>query len=302
MFLIPLVIILAIVGFSFVGDVAKDVGFSFGDFLTVPASTPAEEQRQTTQPQPISKQQTPPSVVRPPPEELAPQETVNSPFFEKITISNVRPTKDFEPALITLRTSYGVEQPISITGWKIKSNWLGEFTIPQGIERIQTSLGEGTQGPILVTRNDTVYLRGEESSLSKGKNFRPNSCFGYLKTFYPSIPGFYSCSQDRPNLEDISHLTPGCQDFIWNKINYGSCTVPDYSQDPAVATSRQCIDYIVNLPGGFNYNGCYQKRSQEQNFLRNEWHVYMNTRFGHPLHDLVTLYDSSGLIVDTYIY
>ncbi|MBI1971463.1 MAG: hypothetical protein HYS52_01270 [Candidatus Wildermuthbacteria bacterium] len=222
-----------------------------------------------------------------------------SPYFQKIRISSFRPLSGLNPALATLRASFDQETAINITGWTLKSRWTGDFRIPYGIEKYHPIMNSFPAEPIAVKRSDTAYISSGKSPLGKGRNFRPNQCFGYLKSsFAASLPGPSSCSIDKPRVEQINHLSPICQEFILTKIDYGSCKLPD----KGIPSNPDCVSYLTSLAEGFSYEGCYQKRNQEQNFLSSEWYVYVESDFGNIFHDTITLYDQTGLVVDTYIY
>jgi hypothetical protein len=305
--IIPLLIILGIVGFSTGGGVIKSVVSSFSDsFQTAPAPSLSSKKTTTVKQAPTRK---PVSVVQkstplPPPALPAPiiqPPSTNSPYFQKIRISSVRPTKDSEPALITLSASFSDETPVTITGWKFKSQWTGETVFGKGIEKFQSVLAAEALDNILVRRSDTLYVRGEQSPFGRGRSFKPNQCFGYLIQYYPNLPGSYSCSQDRPELKDIQHLKPLCQEYIVRKVDYSSCKPPDFN-DLSVIGDSECKAYLTGTEGTFTYQGCYEKRSKDANFLSNRWDMYMERSFGHPLHDTITLLDQNGLLVDTYIY
>jgi hypothetical protein len=312
--IIPLLIVLGIVGFSTGGNVIKSIVSSFSDsFQTAPA--PFESPQGKPAPTPKSRNQVSPErnlvspaspaptlkpVPAPAPVVVQPPST-NSPYFQKIRISSVRPTKDSEPALVTLSASFSDETPVNITGWKLKSQWLGEATLGKGIENLRSALMTEAIDNILVRRSDTLYVRGELSPLGTGRSFRPNQCFGYLIQYYPNLPGSYSCSQDRPTLQDIQYLTPLCQEYILRKMDYSSCKLPDFN-DPMVIGNSECRTYLIGTGGAFTYQGCYEKRSKDANFLSNRWDIYIERSFGHPLHDAITLLDQNGLLVDTYIY
>lgn len=307
MFLIPIIIILGILAFSFAGDIVKNLDFIIPSFFSVGQTSPAEKEKEEPKaPAPQRTSPSPPQPPRPPP--IAPTPlpqqppSTNSPYFQKVRISGVQATNGTRPALITLRSNIQDNSVVSITGWRIKSTWSGEFTIPNAFQFYHPSLSLPPQEPILLNKTAAVvYLKGEPSPLGRSAHFRTNTCFPYLKIYYPALPGSSSCSQTRPKLEDTKHLPPLCQEFILHRINYGSCIAPDYSKDPAVATNTDCINFI-NTQGVFTYEACFQKHSAEQNFLSSEWYVYIDTAFGHPLHDAVSLYDQNGLLVDTYLY
>ncbi|TSC97823.1 MAG: hypothetical protein Greene071421_69 [Parcubacteria group bacterium Greene0714_21] len=307
--IIPLLIVLGIVGFSTGGNVIKSVVSSFSDvgFQSAPAPSPPPPKTSTIKQTPPTKATLKPATPKPtlPPPPASPAPTIiqapstNSPYFQKIKISSFRPLSGSNTALATLRPSFSEGEIINITGWRLNSKWTGEFKIPYAIEKYHPVLNGQSTEPILVKRQDTLYISSSKSPLGRGRNFRPNQCFGYLRSSAgPSLPGPSSCSQDKPQIQQISFLSPLCQEFILNKINYSSCYLPD----TGVPTEPGCSSYLTALAGSFSYEGCYQKRSQDKDFTSNEWHIYVESDFGNLFHDTITLLDQTGLTVDTYIY
>ena len=122
---------------------------------------------------------------------------------------------------------------------------------------------------------------------------------GYLKAYYTFPLSISSCPNDKPSVEEITFLSESCQEFILRKINFSSCQIPDYSQNIVISTDGECVSYIT---GNLSYNACYQKHSKESNFLKNVWHIYMNTDFVRQLHDVIELIDQNGLLVDKKVY
>lgn len=295
MFLIPILIIVAVVALNYAGDVFKGVGFSLPKLNLGFANTSKQQEapQQTQRPSPTLRQAPP---TRAPPEQQQSQKAqpTVSPYFKKIRISNFQKT-EVQPFRLTLSASFSEDAPINITGWRVKGTFLGEFTIGRGIEKYHPVFAAQPVENILVKRSDTISISGAQSPLGRGMNFRTNSCFGYLKQYTPLLPGSSSCSQDRPLLEEIKYLAPACQEFILNKINFSSCIVPDLG---AVGTNQECVSYV----SAFSYQGCYEKRNREQNFLSNEWHIYADTFLGHFLRDTITLYDQNDLVVDSFSY
>ncbi|MDO8577414.1 MAG: hypothetical protein Q7R55_00915 [Candidatus Wildermuthbacteria bacterium] len=308
LFFIPVMLILGVLVFSLGGGAIKSLGVDlalpdlskyitpqFGSSQKEQASSPNQKPQTFAQTQ-ISTRAPPSSQTQTPKE--SPENQI-SPWLGKIKISSFQLFAVTPNFMLVLRPNFSEDIPVSITGWRIKSKITGEATLAKGIGKYHPVFATEALDEIVVKRSDTVYVSGGESPIGRGINFRPNACFGYLKQYYPNLPGSYSCSQDRPTLEKVSNLSPGCQEFILNKINYSYCQVPDMG---AVATSQECVSYIQNTSTGFNYQGCYNVHSKETNFLANEWRVYLDTSLGHSLHDTITLYDQNGLVVDTYIY
>lgn len=224
-----------------------------------------------------------------------------SPFFGKVKISTTKAAGTSSNSLIKLTTKLAQEEQVTITGWRVQGKG-GSFTIPIGIGRISSAVNIIPNTNIVIKRSDTILLTGDQSPFGIGKNFnfRPNVCMGYLKAYYTfSLPTSSSCPNAKPQVEEITFLKESCQEFILKKINFSSCEVPDYSQNIAVSIDSTCVTYLAD---NFNYNACYQEHSQESNFQKNEWHIYMNTNFIRKLHDVIELTDQNGLLVDKKVY
>jgi len=214
-----------------------------------------------------------------------------SPYIDKVKINRVKTANQYSPSLVALSIRPYKGEPINITGWTIKTR-KGTFTIPKGIEKYQKNMPLDN---IIIKDQLSVYLIGNVSPLGSNQNFRTNKCFGYLNQsldFYPSIYG--SCP--KPELEDLSHLNPYCQDFI---LHQSGCKMPNYSKDFKISTDSQCVSYILDY---FTYNGCFKRYSQDPDFLKNYWYIYLDRNFVQDYHDTVYLYDQYGLLVDQYVY
>ena len=226
-----------------------------------------------------------------------------SPLFGKVRITGMKPTnnstgKHFE---LTLRPTLAEQETITLSGMRVESKWQGFFTIPLGIEKYHPALHASNKDPITMTATDVVEIRGEGGALGQTKNFKTNICMGYLKKFFPTIPGSYSCARDKPTLQEVSHLVPLCQDFILNKIDFSACGEPDLNTGIMLQDST-CKAFAQSVTTGFNYEACYLKNSSSPTFTGNTWYVYENRTFGHPMHDIITLRDANGLLVDQYTY
>jgi len=51
-----------------------------------------------------------------------------------------------------------------------------------------------------------------------------------------------------------------------------------------------------------NYGGCFSAHIGDANFLSNQWWVWTGNSIADPYHDMIQLYDGSGLLVDEYSY
>ena len=222
-----------------------------------------------------------------------------SPYFGKVTIASVSTAA---PSVITLKPSLKQGEEISVTGWTVRGK-AGSFQIPLGMERVNPFSSLQAGDFITVKPADTVYLSSARGPFGLGKHFRPNICMGYLKSGYVfslSVPS--SCSMDKPKEEDLLYFLQACQDYIFKKVDFSSCSFPDYSQDITVKSDTQCTTYLAGLSTGFTYNSCFMRHGDKPNFTANEWHVYMNTNLLTQRFDTIELLDQNGLVIDQKKY
>ena len=218
-----------------------------------------------------------------------------SPYFEKIKISSVNSQTSSRSSLITLNTYLEKEEEINITGWQIRGK-RGSFTIPQGIEKYNPYYNPVPDENIFIKRSDRIYLSGASNPLGRGRNFRPNKCIGYLDN-YRDFPIPLSKNCPKPTSGEISHLDPCCQEFI---LRLGRCTIPDYSSNLRISTDSECVVYLID---NFHYADCYRKYSRDEDFVENNWHIYMNSNIVVSDNcDTLYLRDQNGLLVNKYSY
>jgi len=228
------------------------------------------------------------------PEENIPTEEPKpsiSPYIDNVTISSIRKETSNNVSLINLRIRPKQGETINISGWTVKTR-KGTVSIPQAMEYYKISYNPKN---IIINGNATVYLIGSSSPLGSNKSFRLNKCFGYLaetRNFYPRI----SKSCPKLKIEQISFLTPYCQDFI---IKQSGCRMPNYSAEFKVSTDSTCVSYILDY---FTYNGCSKTYFKDENYLKNYWYIYLGKNIIEPLHDTIYIYDEYGLLVDEYTY
>lgn len=226
--------------------------------------------------------------------EKRPQEQIEPEKKEEpkvqLRISDVSAENYYRPSLITLNYKTGKEK-VNITGWKIKTRQ-GEFTISQGIEKYNSY---ATESDIFAGQYETVYIIGDKSPLGR-KNFRTNKCFCYLTESYKFYPSIWSSCPSASKKEDTSYLSSACQDFI--ERFYG-CETPNYSQKLEIATDSACVGYINRH---FNYNGCLDDYSKDNDFLQNRWYIYTGSDIVDSSHDTIYLYDQKGNLIDKYSY
>ncbi|MEK7465136.1 MAG: hypothetical protein AAB591_01820, partial [Patescibacteria group bacterium] len=81
---------------------------------------------------------------------------------------------------------------------------------------------------------------------------------------------------------------------------FPACRTPEGPFLAAVIGPR-CLDYINE---NFNYAGCVKNFRDERDFLKSTWRVSLREsgKLFDPAHDLVTLRDRNGLLVDQFEY
>lgn len=217
-----------------------------------------------------------------------------SPYFSKVKISSVRAETSSRSSSITLTTSLKEGEEINITGWRIRGK-KGGFTIPSGIEKYKPYYNPVPDESIFIDRSGKIYLSGASNPLGRGRNFRINKCFGYLAN-YRDFPTPITKNCPKPTREEISHLSPCCQEFI---LRLGRCEIPEYSSNFRISRDSECVAYLNK---NLNYGGCYRKYSKDEDFLGKSWHIYMNRDFISKSLDTLYLRDQNGLLVDKYSY
>ncbi len=120
---------------------------------------------------------------------------------------------------------------------------------------------------------------------------------GYLTSSFDfPIPVSKNCP--KPTKQDISHLEPCCQKFI---LRLKTCEIPDYSENVNVRSDKECIEYLNE---NLNNQACFINHWQNNDFLDNTWHIYLNGKniIANDCYDTLYLKDQNGLIVNTYSY
>jgi hypothetical protein len=226
-----------------------------------------------------------------PKEETKEPEITISPYINTVKVSSVNPENSSHVSLITLSVRPKQGQTINLNNWTIETR-RGKTTFPKAMEYYSNNYNPKN---VIINESTNIYLIGSTSPLGSNRSFKLNKCFGYLsqtKNFYPNI----SKSCPSLKLEQISFLTPICQDFILKQSN---CKMPNYSAEFKVSTDNQCVSYILDY---FTYNGCSKMYSNDENFLKNYWYLYLERNIVEPLHDTIYIYDEYDLLVSEYIY
>jgi len=224
-----------------------------------------------------------------------------SPYFGKVKISYIekRDYNGVTGSLITLYTYLDSNEKVNITGWRIEGE-NGGFTIPQGTEKYDPSYNllpseNVFRQDIILNYYDLVYLSSEKNPLGRNRDFRLNKCFGYLKNYYNFPVDFYgNCPLSQR--EDVFSLEDCCQKYI---LELGQCEEPNYWENPWLYSYTNCVNYVNN---NLNYTGCYRNHSNDEDFLQDDWYIYMDRNFVGRGIDTFYLRDKSGLLVDKYEY
>lgn len=218
-----------------------------------------------------------------------------SPFYQKVRISSVYPSiYSGYPSQIELASYFTQKsQIIDITGWKLKSN-KKEVVIPQAINFYELS-GYSVDSDIILRPNSNVSIYSNSSAVNK--NLRLNKCMGYLENDYSFMP---SLGRSCPSISrsSMAYLSGDCQSYI---LSLNTCQVPPvsvYNSFPGGDDGNKCRAFLSNL----NYNSCVKEHRNDLDFYLNDWRVWVNRQILDSQHDMVSLFDSSGLLVDQYIY
>ncbi len=232
------------------------------------------------------------------------EESLRSPFYDKIKMSNISNRNNADPSreYIRISTDLASGEEVNITGWYLKSEVTGYYAV----------IGGASLLPFPYTRSDSdVVLRdGDKVILVKGfspigTSFRTNKCTGYFeenRVFHPALSK--QCpkvaDEDLPLFSSVYDRNDECLDLI-NKIPKCSTRGNEYLRDLPDTVPSSCKKYIEEQ---VNYNSCVSKHMGDSDFAGNEYRIYLN-KFGplwRPKTDKINLHDKNGLIVDTISY
>jgi hypothetical protein len=209
-----------------------------------------------------------------------------SPYFHLVRFNIVGTTE----ISLTAPWTNGGQMPIDITGWEIKTNRGGEY-VPQAVN-LYNPAAVPVEKDIFLTPGDNDFVNFYSNS--SPVNLRLNECMGYLNQTNQFTPPLTS-NCPPVNQSQISTFTGACQNYILSlgcqPVNFASPQIP--------LTDYACQDYLKN---NFTYDSCIRNHAADQNFLSNEWHIWMGSSPLDLYHDNAELLDRNGLVVDTYSY
>lgn len=258
-----------------------------------------------------------------------PVPTRTSPYAGKIHLGSGNAAYEIQPSQEYITIENDSASPVDITGWTI-SNGAGLRTYPVGgnQEKFASDVVTIPQGSALISSvsslQDIVLKTNESAAIVTGSvgttypykitTFKENECTGYLTqsniysySFSPSIEKSCVEPRDEPGSNGLD-LT--CQNYI---ESMQSCHTPKYNTvdsqgnvcnncvDGDSGLSNACVAYIQTH---FSYEGCLANHENDPNFYGSIWHVYLGRSFElwAANHEVITLYDSTGKVVDYLSY
>ncbi len=211
-----------------------------------------------------------------------------APVKESVRIRDIWWPTSSRPLEVILEANLNRDEIVDVTGWTIKGNY-GFFIIPQA-QRVY-SFG-GSQGDIVLGYRDSVHLYSGQGP--KG-NLRLNKCLGYFEEtspFTPSIPK--KCPE--PTRSEIESCSGYCEDYL---LSLEPCERPS-ANPPVPYDDAVCRDLLKTL----NYSGCVEKYKNDEDFLLDEWWVWLDDKINifDRIHDRVQLIDGKGNVISEYKY
>lgn len=261
------------------------------------------------------------------------QTYTKSPWYGQVKIrrGNARSEEIPRDEYIILSTSFRNKESIPITGWFLENgdsqkvrNISGNLvrlksdraSILAGVHVLRGVENEITAPIVLNPGDKAIVTTGSPYSyfpMPLNHSFRTNICTGYLNEmsrvdFTPKLKN--NCPDPEDELSGV-FIEDKCVDFIERLDN---CHAPDTEPfrdrdnelvrrhlDGVTGLSNQCRDFVTKR---FSYQGCFNSHVGDENFLNNEWRIYLNQNFQLWADDdeIITLYDHFGRLVDQYTY
>ncbi len=230
--------------------------------------------------------------------ELAKLDEANraSPLTKKLSIQGVTASGSAANEYITIRATDTNMEKVLISGLRLQSSVSGLGTqIPKGAYlpfQNQINIEE----PVFLAPGETAYIITGRSPL--GMSFRPNMCTGFFNQYQQFNPGLPSrCPA--PGSENLpppmNQYNDACLDYI-NSLP--SCTVIT-SVPPSI--SPECQRFVTNE---INYTKCVDHHKNDKNFYDSSWRIYLKR--DDPLwknrRELIQLLDQNGKVIDAITY
>ena len=223
-----------------------------------------------------------------------------SPYKGLVKLSGTSGAKKTDPnkEYITLKISRGVSEPISLSGWSVKSIFGAIFYELPDAERVSTSGLETVDSRVTVSAGDSVIvLTGRSPS---GDSFRVNKCSGYFEQFQDFTP---SISKRCPTPEDelvffngASGFNNECLDFI-ERLPRCKLFLDSIDND----LSPSCKQFVTEE---LNYVKCVEHHVNDSDFYQGQWRLFLkrDQEIWKSKREQIKLYDNQGRLVDTISY
>lgn len=232
------------------------------------------------------------------------EEAKRSPYYGKVNMSGISGVYYQDPAseYISIYTSLDKGETVNITGWYLKSEVTQYYAVIGKVALLPF--------PFTHTESDIVLQQGDRVIIGKGFSpigisFRTNKCTGYFeenRTFIPNLSLECPLPRDEqlPKFSTDYDRNDECIDLI---AHIPRCTTRgnEYLRDLPDTVTRSCKDYMSTQ---VNYNTCVSKHFSDTDFPGHEYRVYLN-KFGalwRQKREKITLYDRTGLVVDSVSY
>ncbi len=222
----------------------------------------------------------------------------HSPYYGVVNIQWVSHSNSAANEYLSLSESSSATTTVDITGWTIQSKASGvTVEIPQGTYLIFPD-NLNSKDDIIFTPGDNAYVI--TGITPNGYNFKLNKCSGYWTQFQNFTPSFYT-SCPRPAQEDLSSIPKrvennACFDYI---DSFPTCRV---QTDPLPNTfSAECQQFITQK---INYGTCVNVHKSDSDFYLHQWYIYLGR--GTPLwlneREDIVLLDNNGKVVSELKY
>ncbi len=254
-----------------------------------------------------------------------------SPWKDKIYLSkgNTSATESYKE-YIYIKAKELPSEGVSISGWSLSNNKDGilhnqngnivrraaDTTILPFAAKFFLPSGNNYQSPIILkSKEKAIVVSG--SFFFKGaikiNSFQVNKCSGYIEKLenYDFVPKISSSCPAPRKESGVNTLEEECYRFV---RGIGSCHTPEFEErikvgddflrdtvDGKDGLSRQCQAF---LKSHYSYSSCIALHGSDSDFYKPEWRVFLHRPFELWAKDreVITLYDSSGLVVDEISY
>lgn len=222
----------------------------------------------------------------------ATDKTVEVSFYGKGTARLSDPTREY----VEIRASRDNTQPVSITGWTVKSAVTGKSAMVKSGVYLPVLGKVNPEQPITLFPGGKAYV--VTGSSPKGYSFRLNTCTGYFEEFQdftPKLP--FQCPY--PKNENLpTGLTDACRDYLSGLKRCSAHVAPlpaSFTNDPL------CQEYVSE---NINYNACVDTHKSEADFYETEWRIFLgrSEELWKESRETILLLDETGKVVDSVSY